>query len=184
MGLTNWKTWASGDTLTASDMNTYVRDNGRWLSGNASGSSPNCRVYNSTNFNVAGSTDTNVTFDSERYDQGGMHSTVTSTDRLTVPAGGAGIYLVYGTVIFGAYSDSTVRRARLTVNGTAFAQHQQPAVSTASVNTAIAIAGVSSVSAADIFRLSVYQASASGLGLDIQASPNGSPEFGAVWLNE
>lgn len=184
MGLTAWKTWASGDTLTAADMNTYVRDNGRWMSGNATGGSPNCRVYNSTTFNVAGSTDTNVTFDSERYDDGGMHSTSTNTDRITVPSGGDGIYLVFGTVIFGAFSDSTLRRARLTVNSTPFAQHQQPAISTASINTAISIVGVSLTSAADILRLNVRQESTSALGLDLQATANASPEFGAVWICE
>jgi hypothetical protein len=184
MPLTSWKTWASGDTLTAADMNTYVRDNGRWLSGHTTGGSPNCRVYNSTNFNVAGSTDTNVTFDSERYDDGGMHSTATNTDRLTVPSGGDGIYIVFGTVIFGAFSDATLRRCRLTVNGTTFAQHQQPAIATASINTAISIVGVSLAGATDIFRLNVRQESTSALGLDLQASPNGSPEFGAVWICE
>lgn len=184
MALTAWKTWASGDTLTASDMNTYVRDNGRWLSGNATGGSPNARVYNSANINLEEDVEKTLTFDSERYDTG-MHSTVTNTGRLTVPSGGAGIYIVYATVIWGAGSDSTVRRLRLLTNATtAFAVQGGPAISTASINTHMSVVGISSVAATDYFTVVGFQSNSSVIGLDIQASGNASPEFGAVWISE
>lgn len=186
MALTAWKTWASGDTLTAADMNTYVRDNGRWLSGNATGGSPQVRVYNSANINVSGSTDETLTFNSERFDVGGLHSTTTNTGRLTVPSGGAGLYLVFAHVIWGAYSDSTIRRIRLFTNATTpFASVAHGAISTAGVNTAQSIVGIAAnQTATDYFTVVAYQGSASALGLDIQASGNQSPEFGAIWLSE
>jgi hypothetical protein len=186
MALTAWKTWASGDTLTAADMNTYVRDNGRWLSGNATGGSPQCRVYNSANINISGSTDETLTFNSERYDVGAMHSTTTNTGRLTVPTGGAGMYLVFAHVVWGAFSDSTIRRIRIFGNGTTpLASVANPAISTAAVNTAQTIVTIAAnQTATDYFTVVVFQGSASGLGLDIQSSANQSPEFGAVWLSE
>jgi hypothetical protein len=47
-----------------------------------------------------------LTFDSERFDSDASHSTVSNTGRLTVPTNGDGLYLIGGTVQFGAYNDT------------------------------------------------------------------------------
>ena len=53
-----------------------------------------CSAWNSATQSVPASTFTVLTFDSEDYDVGGLHSTVTNTSRLTVPSGGDGLYLI------------------------------------------------------------------------------------------
>lgn len=55
---------------------------------------PTCRVYKSGVQEILTGTVTAVTFDSERWDIGGIHSTVTNTTRLTAPK--SGIYNVNG----------------------------------------------------------------------------------------
>lgn len=99
------KTWSVGDVLTAADLNTYVRDNAKWLGTDK----PRCRARNSAN--IAHTTSGNyqaLTFGSERVDVGAMHDTSTNTGRLTVPTGGGGFYAIGGTIEFA--SNSTGRR--------------------------------------------------------------------------
>lgn len=54
-----------------------------------------CRVYNSATQNVNNTTDTQLTFNSEDYDTDGFHSTGSNTDRITIPTGETGYYLVH-----------------------------------------------------------------------------------------
>lgn len=62
---------------------------------------PTARVYNDADINPAPSNWVALTFNSERWDTDGMHSTVSNTSRLTVPAGGGGIYSIGGHVEMG-----------------------------------------------------------------------------------
>jgi hypothetical protein len=60
-----------------------------------------CRLYNSANISVAHDTwTTGLTFNSEQSDQGGMHSTVTNTNRITFPE--AGFYVFGAQASFAA----------------------------------------------------------------------------------
>ena len=52
------------------------------------------RVFKSSSQSISNSTVTDLTFDSETFDTDAFHSTSSNTDRLTVPAGKAGKYLV------------------------------------------------------------------------------------------
>lgn len=61
---------------------------------------PACRVYNDADIDPATGAWVALTFNTEWFDHGGMHSTVTNPSRLTVPAGGAGVYHVGGAAIF------------------------------------------------------------------------------------
>ena len=51
-------------------------------------------VFNSTNQTISNNVDTVVTFDSERNDTNGFHSTVTNTGRITIPSGYGGKYQI------------------------------------------------------------------------------------------
>ena len=53
-----------------------------------------CRVYKSANQSIANSTDTTVTWDLESFDTDGFHDNVTNNNRITIPAGLGGKYLV------------------------------------------------------------------------------------------
>lgn len=55
------------------------------------------KVYKSASQVIANNTLTDVTWDSEDFDLGGLHSTSSNTERITVPTGGDGIWLLVAT---------------------------------------------------------------------------------------
>ncbi len=63
--------------------------------GSGGGEFSGASVYNSANQSITtGVTGEFLDFDSEKFDTDGYHDTVTNNSRLTIPAGGAGYYLV------------------------------------------------------------------------------------------
>src|SRR5439155_3809942 len=78
------------------------------------------RVYNSGAFSVGSSSETAATFDTERSDTGGFHSTVTNTSRLTVPTGADGRYVISGAVEWAASALGTLRRLSIRLNGSTY----------------------------------------------------------------
>lgn len=130
------------------------------------------RVFNSTNIAIANDTSTALTFDTERWDTDGMHSGATPS-RLTINTPGK--YYIYGHVEWGNPGTGFVVQLSITLNGaTILASHREPAIDTArqSVSTHYEL------SAGDYVELIVLQTS--GASLNVQASPNFSPEFGVV----
>ncbi len=77
---------------------------------------PRARVYNSIAFAVTTATQTPVTFDSERYDTGACHSTVSQQSRLVVPASEGGTYAMGGSIAW-AGNAAGVRELSIRVNG-------------------------------------------------------------------
>jgi hypothetical protein len=185
MAFSSPKTWASGDTLTAADMNQYVRDQARWLLHDATGGGPMCRAYRSTTQSGV-SSGTAITLDSERFDIGSMHDTVTNTSRLTVPASSGGKYLVGASVRSSVTASAANAEAgvQLIVNGTtniALDLIVQEAVATRvwrlNFCTLYALAAADYVEAVVTFNGNVSN-------FDAQASSNYSPEVWAVWIGE
>jgi len=62
---------------------------------------PACRVYNSTDIDTSIDAWYTLTFDAERFDTDAMHDLATNPERLTIPTGGAGLYLIGACVEFG-----------------------------------------------------------------------------------
>lgn len=175
MAWTAPKTWAVGDVLSASDVNTYVRDNAKWLGTDK----PHCRVRNSANIShtTSGAYQA-LTFNSERVDVGAMHDTTTNTGRLTVPSGGGGFYAIGGCIEFAA--DSTGRRGiQIRLNGSTVIARVEFANIGAN-DHAISIATQSQLAAGDYVELMGFQAS--GGNLNMLATSAYSPEFFAHWL--
>lgn len=54
---------------------------------------PRCLVYSSVAQTFAAGAFTAVTFESKQYDVGGLHSTATNPERITIPLGSSGLYL-------------------------------------------------------------------------------------------
>lgn len=75
-----------------------------------------CQAYNSTSQSISTSTDTSVTFNSENFDTDGFHSTVSNTDRMTIPSGKAGKYLIIGYVGWSGNATG-YRQAQILKNG-------------------------------------------------------------------
>lgn len=100
------KTWASGNTLTATDLNTYVRDLGvtAVCVGRAGGSQA-----------IVTASDTGVLLPSEDFDTDGIHSTASSTSRFTPVY--AGQYLLSGYVQLSASASGNYRQVAQWKNG-------------------------------------------------------------------
>ena len=60
----------------------------------AAGALIGCRLTNSADVAISNTTVTSLTFNTETYDTDAFHSTVTNTDRITIPSGKAGYYLI------------------------------------------------------------------------------------------
>jgi hypothetical protein len=124
---------------------------------------PRAGVYHSTTQALSDSTDTFVLFDSEDYDVGAMHSTVSNTSRLTVPTGGDGLYLVIAAVAFGSNATG-YRQLRLAKNGTALNSIRAQG-GTASGDSVIQISDILNLAAADYVEVKAYQTSGGSLNI-------------------
>lgn len=164
----------TGNAILASWGDT-VRDDLDWLST----SMPHARVYNSAAISHATSGSNQIiTFNSERYDTGSCHSTVSNTSRLTVPSGGGGVYSIGGCVGFLANATG-VRYAYIVVNGaTTIALNTAPA--TSAIDTRVTVACDYLLAAGDYVELGAYQNS--GGALNMTATGNMCPEFWFRWV--
>lgn len=95
------------------------------------GSVPRVSVHKSVAQSIPASTATAILFDTEDYDALAMHSTVTNTDRLTIPAGYGGLWMFgYSITMAGAASSTYVGGAWVQRSGSAneYAAAQQSLV--------------------------------------------------------
>ncbi len=107
-------TAVAGSVLTASFWNTDVRDNLNTLRATPQN---RCVAYHNTTQNVtSGSTDA-LNLNSEDVDTATMHDLVTNNNRITIPAGGGGTYLVHGQS-FASASGNVTAQLHLRVGGT------------------------------------------------------------------
>lgn len=149
----------------------------QWLAGDASNPKPSCAVYNSANLTITNNTNTACTFNSERWDNGGCHSTASNTSRITVPSGGDGIWLVGGAVRWSNTDTDGTRQVQLRVNGTLYIAIQE-CIGTAG-DTHMTVSKLVPLAAADYVELVVYQNS--GSSIDVVSTSAYSPEFWAIW---
>jgi len=137
------------------------------------------QVNKSGNQSINNSTVTIVTFDTETVDTDGFHSTVTNTDRLTVPAGKAGKYLVVATANF-AGNVTGLRQLLLYKNTTQIAENVIPVNSNGGSTNANAQIIVD-LAVGDYMSYSVWQNS--GGALNIQGGSFGVyTQFGMTYL--
>lgn len=129
------------------------------------------RVYNSQPLTVGTASWTALTFDTERFDTDGIHSTSTNTERLTCVT--PGVYAISGSVYF--ESNTTGRRIiRINIDNTTVAQHEHPALAF----NELSISTVFQLTAGQYATLHVYQSS--GGDVSIAAASAYSPEFAMV----
>lgn len=179
MAYTSPTTRSTGNSISAAQWNADMVDNVKWLAGDSSGK-PSCRVYNSANIAVTTATWTSLTFDSEQYDVGGLHSTSSNTSRFTIPSGGAGKYTFKGCCEFAANSTGA-RAIRILLGGTVTLwQDSRPTVPSASGTTVMNIACDYALTVGEYVELQVFQDS--GGNLNALATANYSPYFSAMWL--
>lgn len=137
---------------------------------------PQARVYNDANISVNNATATALTFNSERFDNGDLHSTSSNTGRLTAPI--TGLYLIVGHVAFAANATGR-RRAQIRRNGTQLIASND-GFPTAGDNCFVTVSALYQLNATDYVELVVEQAS--GGALNVLVLANHSPEFEMVRL--
>jgi hypothetical protein len=126
---------------------------------------PQARVYNSAAISTATGTPKILTFDSERYDNGGLHSTSANTGRLTAT--------ITASNITGS------RYVGLKVNGATYvAFDERQAVTVAGRPTIVTVSTSYQLAAGDYVEVEVFQNS--GGNLNVNASGNYTPEFWIV----
>jgi hypothetical protein len=134
------------------------------------------RAYNSAAITVPSATPTILTFDSERRDDGGLHSMASNTSRLTAPV--AGWYSIFATLTF-QFNATGFRAANIKLNGTTIISGLEfPAISTSTEGTLLAPATLYYLNANDYVEISCYQDS--GVSLNVSVLANYSPEFGMI----
>lgn len=141
------------------------------------GAQSSARAYDSVGYNINNTTTTVLpTFNSERWDTGSIHSTVTNTGRLTPPLDG--LYLLTAHVSWAANATG-FRQVGFLVNGSATVGNTRTmAVTTASEPTVQSVATLYRLSASDYAEVVVYQNSGGSLGITVAS--NYSPEFSMV----
>lgn len=128
MAWTTPNTWSINDVVTASDLNTHLRDNLNFVN-----DFHGARVYNSAAISIPTEVSniwTPITFNSERFDTDSFHDTASNTSRLTIPTGFAGKYLFFAHMVWDAAHTGSQADIRFLKNGTiAFASHGYTATS-------------------------------------------------------
>lgn len=95
----------AGEPTLAEGMTCYIDasnqlqiyDGSNWVVA-ASVSSPTVSLYNTTDQALIGSTYNQLTFNSEKWDTHGLHSTTTNTGRITIPTDWSGYYLLTASI--------------------------------------------------------------------------------------
>lgn len=176
MGYTSPSTQGASSVIPTSRLNAY-KDGLDWIAADH----PRCRVYNSANISHATSgTEQAVTFNSERVDVGGCHSTSSNTSRLTVPTGGAGIFLIGGCVTFAASGDGN-RELYIRLNGTTkIWADEAPSNAGFAEQVTLPLVTFYPLAAGDYVELVANQTS--GGALNMLALANYSPEFWFTWI--
>jgi len=171
MAWTAPKTWATGDNVPASDMNTYIRDNSGFLH-----DPPTARVFHSVDQSITDATDTVLAFDSERFDTDTIHGAGANT-KLTATT--AGKYLIVANITWEANATG-IRFCGIRLNGTTMiGQVRQPAI--ASVDVDQNPTTLYQLAATDYVEVLVRQES--GGALNVKVAGNVSPEFSMVWVS-
>lgn len=192
MAWTTPKTWSAGAGITASELNTHIRDNENWLKGaftqlNVTSDSAKAkitpalcgaRVYKAADQSITTATDTAVNLDSEFFDSDTFHDNATNNTRITIPASMGGYYMIGGNVLW-ASNATGQRQCYLRKNGslgTVIATTSLPAVA-----ATVAHQNVSTLyqfAAADYMELIVFQSS--GGNLAVTATTDYSP---VMWIH-
>lgn len=165
MAYTPMKTWTS-ETLTSSDMTTYLTDNIEYLYGQVSGLTASaCDIRRAATQSIADTTATNIGFDTESLDIGGWWS---SGSVITVPSGAvpsgstAVLVMVRGRISYSSNGTGN-RRIRVLKNGSSFASMTVDAV--VGGDTDYFIVDFETVTSGDELTLEAYQTSGGNLNV-------------------
>lgn len=144
---------------------------------------PACRLFSTVTTSLPNNATVVVTFDSERYDTDGMHSTSVNPSRITVNT--AGLYIVTAHVAFSSDTDYTRLLVDILANGaTAIARHSLENPGADSNLRGFSVATVWKASATNYFEVRCLQVN-TGAGTEtVDVLGAISPEFSATWIGK
>lgn len=148
----------------------------KWAAPSAAGQAPQARVYNSANISIPNASTIALTFNSERWDTQGIHSTISNTSRLTCVT--AGLYAIDANISW-AGSGAGIRETWISLNGITAIAYETDAPPASTFNQSVATQY--RLAAGDYIELLVWQTS--GGALNINAAGNYSPEFAMAWIS-
>jgi hypothetical protein len=175
MSWTTPPTFTTGNTLTAAQMNTNVRDNPNFLH-----DPPMVLAGRSSAQSIPNNTATAINFTTgDVYDTDSMHSTSTNPSR--VVANTAGVYLFWYFMEFAGVNTTGLREAYLMINGTNIITVNAERNPTASFTT---LGGQATylMAATDYIELIVAQTSGAGLNATVASISGESMWLGAQWM--
>ena len=191
---------AKGDLIAGTGADTFARlavgTNGfiltadsaeatgiKWAAAASGSTFAGCSMYNSSSYTIANATNTNLTFNTELYDTDAYHSTSTNTDRITIPSGKAGKYLI--TAAFAWEGNSSGERSlRLMKNNSTTDNYNRvwAGFGNAAGNTTMVISRIVDAAEGDYFTLRAYQSSGGNLTLYSGTGLEGWAHFDATYL--
>lgn len=119
-----------------------------------------------------------VSFDTELYDIGGFHSAAPFPERITIPTGLGGYYLIHGQIQW-ASNGTGIRKVEVWVSGTAIARIQRPTIAGGSLTQQVLFPYA--VAAGGYVVFYAYQNSGGNLDVERTAAPY-TPLFGVDYL--
>jgi hypothetical protein len=144
---------------------------------------PRARVYRSGNQSIATATNTVVVYDNSRYNNPGASGGTNpwanpNLSRLTVPAGGAGLYAIFATILFEAAAAGVQRQATLLLNSATQIDVAEPGAAAAAGNgnPGLTLYTEYQLVAGDYIEVNVVHDR--GVALNVLSLGNFSPEFG------
>jgi hypothetical protein len=137
-------------------------------------------LYKSANQSLTSGAGTNATFDTELFDTDAFHSTSSNTDRITIPTGKNGYYLLTGRANFAASATGIrIGMIRKNAGATQLARHTMKSV-TAAADAVLTVNTVVNLVATDYVVFECYQ---DGTGsLNLQGGGEQYTTFSAVYL--
>ena len=135
-----------------------------------------CRVYNSVVQSIPNTTETTILYDTERWDNGGLHSTSSNTGRLTAVK--AGKYLIVLNVFFAANATGTRLLAIYHSAPLAIAACSQPG--NAALPQSFSVSTIYHLAANEYVYATAQQTS--GGALNLSGPPGTGPEFSMQWI--
>lgn len=175
MGFTTPRTYVAGEIHTAAHHNIYERDNIAWIATD----SPAARAYSNVAIGVASGVESALPLNSERFDNAGVHSTVSNTGRFTVPTGGGGKYLLAGSISWAPNGSGSFRVSSTRINGSIRTAQQNVAPS-ASHGSDSSVCSVYAMNPGDYMELCATHDQ--GGGLNVNTVANYSPEASMFWF--
>jgi hypothetical protein len=163
------------------DDSTLLADSGT-ATGLAWQIQPAVRVYSNVAFDPMPDAWDSIDFTHERFDTDGLW-TVVAASRITIPAGGDGLYLIGANIALdldGEVDGRVMIGLRLLLNNaTVIAQHRVIEMQNEGGTAAgeIAVSTAYALAATDYVEAQVY----TNYDVDVLASGNYSPEFWAIW---